>query len=140
MYLCHRFSDELTCIRERFHYRSEDIVLLTDSSHQHDPKLRPTKSNIIHAMETLVKNAQPGDFLFFHYSGHGGQTEDMDDDEDDKLDEIIYPVDNEEKGFIVDDVRCRYFVTMIACLNLMLGLAHSHGQTTSAGMPPHCDI
>ncbi|KAG1826583.1 caspase domain-containing protein [Suillus variegatus] len=46
----------------------------------------------------------PHDSLFFHYSGHGGQTEDLDGDEEDGYDEVIYPVDFKEKGHIVDDL------------------------------------
>lgn len=41
--------------------------------------------------------------FFFHYSGHGGQTEDLDGDEDDGYDETIYPVDHEQAGVIIDD-------------------------------------
>lgn len=40
---------------------------------------------------------------FFHYSGHGGQTDDDGGDEDDGYDETIYPVDFEQAGVIVDD-------------------------------------
>lgn len=39
------------------------------------------------AMQWLVKDAQPNDSLFFHYSGHGGQTKDLDGDEADGYDE-----------------------------------------------------
>lgn len=35
----------------------------------------------IRAMQWLVRDARPNDSLFFHYSGHGGQTEDLDGDE-----------------------------------------------------------
>lgn len=37
------------------------------------------------------------------FPGHGGQTEDRDGDEDDGSDEVIYPVDFEQAGHIVDD-------------------------------------
>jgi len=36
-------------------------------------------------------------------SGHGGQTPDLDGDEDDGYDEVIYPVDFRSAGHIVDD-------------------------------------
>ena len=36
-------------------------------------------------------------------SGHGGQTADLDGDEDDGYDEVIYPVDFRSAGHIVDD-------------------------------------
>jgi metacaspase-1 len=36
-------------------------------------------------------------------SGHGGQTPDLDGDEDDGYDEVIYPVDFQQTSHIVDD-------------------------------------
>ncbi|TPX08137.1 uncharacterized protein E0L32_010204 [Thyridium curvatum] len=86
---------------ERYNYKREDMVLLTDD--QQNPVMQPTKDNIIRAMQWLVKDAKPNDALFLHYSGHGGQTEDLDGDEDDGFDEVIYPVDFKQAGHIVDD-------------------------------------
>lgn len=40
---------------------------------------------------------------FFSLLGHGGQTEDLDGDEDDGFDEVIYPVDFQQAGHLVDD-------------------------------------
>jgi len=77
------------------------MVLLTDD--QQNPMSQPTKANILRAMHWLVKDAQPNDSLFFHYSGHGGQTKDLDGDEEDGYDEVIYPVDFRTAGHIVDD-------------------------------------
>ncbi|TDL26325.1 peptidase C14 [Rickenella mellea] len=82
-------------------YKTEDIVMLTDDAR--NPRQIPTKENMLHAMEWLVRDAQPNDSLFFHYSGHGGQTKDLDGDEEDGFDEEIYPVDFQENGSIVDD-------------------------------------
>lgn len=82
-------------------YKREDMVTLTDD--QANPVLHPTKENIIRAMKWLVADAQPNDALFLHYSGHGGQTQDHDGDEDDGNDEVIYPVDYKRAGHIVDD-------------------------------------
>lgn len=48
-------------------YKREDMVILTDD--QANPVLRPTKQNILRAMNWLVNNAQPNDSLFLHYSG-----------------------------------------------------------------------
>jgi len=75
--------------------------MLTDDSH--NPTLVPTKANMIRAMQWLVQDANPHDSLFFHYSGHGGQTKDLDGDEEDGQDEVIYPVDYKKAGHIVDD-------------------------------------
>lgn len=43
-------------------------------------------------------------------AGHGGQTEDLDGDEDDGYDEVIYPVDFRTNGHIVDDEMHRIIV------------------------------
>lgn len=77
------------------------MVILTDD--QQNPMSQPTKANILRAMHWLVKDARPNDSLFFHYSGHGGQTRDTDGDEEDGYDEVIYPVDFRTNGHIVDD-------------------------------------
>ncbi|KAF9573684.1 Ca(2+)-dependent cysteine protease [Mortierella alpina] len=90
-----------TFITQNFGFREEDTISLTDD--QEDPTRIPTHANILAAMKWLVRDAQPNDSFFFHYSGHGGQTEDRDGDEDDGYDETIYPVDHEEAGFIIDD-------------------------------------
>ncbi|THH33229.1 hypothetical protein EUX98_g994 [Antrodiella citrinella] len=42
--------------------------------------------------------------MFLADSGHGGQTKDLDGDEDDGEDEVIYPVDFQQAGHIVDDL------------------------------------
>ncbi|SCU85057.1 LAMI_0C09978g1_1 [Lachancea mirantina] len=85
----------------RYGYRAEDIVILTDDQQQ--MMSVPLRANIIRAMQWLVRDAQPNDALFLHYSGHGGQTKDLDGDEEDGMDDVIYPVDFEAQGHIVDD-------------------------------------
>ncbi|KAJ7138387.1 caspase domain-containing protein [Mycena epipterygia] len=82
-------------------YKAEDMVVLTDDSPH--PRSQPTRKNIIDAMHWLVRDARPHDALFFHYSGHGGQTPDLDGDEVDGYDEVIFPVDYKRHGHIVDD-------------------------------------
>ena len=99
------------------------MVILTDD--QQNPMSQPTKQNILWAMHWLVKDAMPNDSLFFHYSGkllsrfvcasltlagHGGQTKDLDGDEEDGYDEVIYPVDFRQVGHIVDDEMHRIMV------------------------------
>jgi hypothetical protein len=43
--------------------------------------------------------------------GHGGQTKDLDGDEDDGYDEVVYPVDFRTAGHIVDDEMHRIMVS-----------------------------
>ncbi|CAE6412333.1 unnamed protein product, partial [Rhizoctonia solani] len=85
----------------QFGYKKEDIRQLTDDTT--DYHFLPTRENIIAAMHWLVEDARPTDTLFFHFSGHGGQIKDLDGDEADGFDEIIYPLDFMEAGHILDD-------------------------------------
>ncbi|KFY95423.1 hypothetical protein V500_02781 [Pseudogymnoascus sp. VKM F-4518 (FW-2643)] len=93
---------------ENFGYKRENMVILTDDLQ--NPMSQPTKLNILRAMHWLVKDARPNDSLFFHYSGHGGQTKDFDGDEPDGYDEVIYPVNFRQVGHIVDDEMHRIMV------------------------------
>ncbi|KAI9223042.1 calcium-dependent metacaspase CDP II [Blastocladiella britannica] len=102
---CHA---DVEAVREfltsRYGFTAEEMLVLTD-----DPAnavceyLWPSKRAILAAMMWLVDGAQPGDSLFLHFSGHGGQQQDTDGDEDDGYDETIYPVDHATAGMIVDD-------------------------------------
>ncbi|KAI5952568.1 casA [Candida jiufengensis] len=83
-------------------FSENDIVKLSDD--QRNQRAIPLRQNILDAIHWLVKDARPNDSLFFHYSGHGGQTRDLDGDEADGYDEVIYPLDFETNGFIVDDL------------------------------------
>jgi len=82
-------------------YKSRNIVMLTDDAR--DQRQLPTRKNIIDAMRWLVRDARCHDALFFHYSGHGGQTKDLNGDEIDGYDEVIFPLDFARAGHILDD-------------------------------------
>lgn len=56
-----------TYLNQNFGYARADMVLLTDD--QQNEMSIPNKKNILRAMHWLVKDAQPNDSLFFHYSG-----------------------------------------------------------------------
>ena len=79
----------------------DSILCLTDD--QSKPHRLPTKANMIAGMRWLVAGAQPGDVLFFHFSGHGGQQVDPHGDEEDGMDETICPLDFTVAGQICDD-------------------------------------
>eukprot|EP01056_Protomagalhaensia_sp_Gyna25_P000148 Protomagalhaensia_sp_Gyna_25__147@NODE_106_length_5219_cov_19_393050_g83_i0_p2_GENE_NODE_106_length_5219_cov_19_393050_g83_i0NODE_106_length_5219_cov_19_393050_g83_i0_p2_ORF_typecomplete_len416_score50_01Peptidase_C14/PF00656_22/1_6e54Raptor_N/PF14538_6/1_3e03Raptor_N/PF14538_6/6_7e05Peptidase_C13/PF01650_18/0_0056CUE/PF02845_16/0_83CUE/PF02845_16/1_8e02CHAT/PF12770_7/0_13_NODE_106_length_5219_cov_19_393050_g83_i029464193 len=68
-----------------------------------DSRLLPTRSNIKAAMSWLVDDAERGDVLFFHFSGHGGQKKDLSGTEIDGFDETIMPLDYKRAGHITDD-------------------------------------
>jgi hypothetical protein len=81
-----------------FGFANEDIRVLTDS--------RATRKNILTRLEKMVKSASAGDYLIFHFSGHGSQIRDREADElTDHMDELICPYDmNWDDGFITDDM------------------------------------
>lgn len=100
------------------------VVCLTDDAT--DSRFRPSRKNIIYGMKWLIKDAQPGDIFFFHYSGHGTQVPNTDGTEDDGMDEVILPEDFKENGVIKDDeihaclveplpANCRLTAVMDCC-------------------------
>ncbi|KAI0260772.1 caspase domain-containing protein [Gloeopeniophorella convolvens] len=95
-------------IMQHHRYPHENIIVLTDDNP--DPRSHPTRKNLINAMRWLVEDASPDDALFFHYSGHGGRTRDLDGDEIDGWDEVIFPVDYKTAGIITDDDLHRMMV------------------------------
>ena len=66
---------------------------------------RATKANIMNRLQWLVRGAKAGDYLFFHYSGHGSQIRDRNNDDlKDNMDELICPWDMDWDGtYIIDD-------------------------------------
>ncbi|KAG1849199.1 caspase domain-containing protein [Suillus subluteus] len=81
-------------------------MVLTDEPY--NLRYMPTKRNILSALRWLVKDAQPGDCLFFHYSGHGGRIIDLDGPRVDGhrvdgFEKAIHPVDWEHAGEIVTE-------------------------------------
>ncbi|KAI8907275.1 Metacaspase-1 [Gorgonomyces haynaldii] len=79
----------------------QTILVLTDDNP--NPQFRPTRQNIIQAMNWLVHGAQAGDSLYFHFSGHGSEVPDNDGDEEDGMDSTICPEDYNRAGQILDD-------------------------------------
>jgi Caspase domain len=73
---------------------------------------KATKHNIIKSFNLLIKQAQPNDKIYIHFSTHGQQVVDLNGDEEDGLDEAIIPFDAakiftqgvyEGKNHLIDD-------------------------------------
>jgi len=90
-------------LETKFGFSDQNLIMLTDEDQTDSSKL-PTKENMLKYMDWLVEGVMPGDILFLSYSGHGGQTQDEDGDEEDGMDETILPTDFMTAGTIVDDV------------------------------------
>ncbi|RYO94041.1 hypothetical protein DL766_004096 [Monosporascus sp. MC13-8B] len=118
---------------QNFSYKRENMVILTDD--QHNPMSEPTKQNILRAMHWLVKDAKPNDSLFFHYSGHGGQTKGLDGDELDGYDEVIYPVDFRQVGHITDDEMRRIMVRPLQAGVRLTAIFDSSHSGTALDLP-----
>jgi metacaspase-1 len=76
------------------------VILMDDTS---NPNAYPTRANIIRAMQWLVNHAHPNDSLFFHYSGHGGQSVAFLDNVN-GYEDTICPIDFSEAGQINGEV------------------------------------
>jgi hypothetical protein len=54
------------------YFDKSDTMLLLENQASPDIKI-PSKQNIVQALQWLLKGAQDGDVLYFHYVGHGGK-------------------------------------------------------------------
>ncbi|XP_020151668.1 metacaspase-4-like [Aegilops tauschii subsp. strangulata] len=97
---CHNDVDRMhRCLVDRFGFEEDDIRVLVDRDGSSGPL--PTGANIRRALARLVGAACPGDFLFFHFSGHGTRLPaETGQDDDTGYDECIVPSD---MNLITDD-------------------------------------
>ena len=78
----------------------------------------------------IKRGAQKNDALFFHYSGHGSQEIDTENDEVDGLDATIVPVDADLAGEIVDDEMNKILVQQLPkCARLTAIFDSCHSGT-----------
>ena len=105
-----------------FGFVTENISMLTDRE--------ATTANILKGLEALVADAQRGDLLIFHYSGHGSQVADPEGDEPDQLDEILCPYDLDWKTKMIrDDDLKRIFDPLPSGVHLEVFLDSCHSGT-----------
>jgi hypothetical protein len=116
-------------------FTNKDIRVLVDD--------RATKANIDHRLEEMVAQAKSGDFLIFHFSGHGSQIRDRDGDElNDHMDELLCPYDMDwDDRFITDDHLSDVFANLPqgVSLEVFLDCCHSGTGTRDIGLerPAH---
>ncbi|MBK7358376.1 MAG: caspase family protein [Saprospiraceae bacterium] len=99
-------------------YQDSSIVICTGKE--------AIKEQIISKLRILIEKLNNGDFVYFHFSGHGQQVIDVSGDETDGLDEAIVPYDspkyfregiNEGQYLITDDELRIYFDSILAKIN-----------------------
>lgn len=85
----------------QYKLKESDIIMLTDDTLNN----LPTYDNIIKIIDWMVSESNKSKCdLYFHYSGHGTQIIDENNEEIDGLDEGLVPLDYEKKGIITDDI------------------------------------
>jgi len=107
-------------LKQTLGYNAGDIRQLRDDL---DADSTPTRSNMLQAFRWLTAGAAPGDDLFLHYSGHGGQMEDKSGDEPDGMDDTLIAcdlkqiTDDELHSILVRDLPrgCRLWVILDCC-------------------------
>jgi hypothetical protein len=82
----------------------------------------------------LIEGTQPGDRVFFHYSGHGSRVKDLNGDEADGYDETIAPYDVTLRGenMIIDD-ELGQLVAQLSGRLAVLVFDSCHSGTISRG-------
>lgn len=134
--------------------RKNMLILMDDGKHH-----QPTKQLIQDALSRLAEISEPGDCIFFQFSGefgfaavdmklrrlnlfcdsgHGGQMEDKDGDEDDGYDEILIPGDYKVSGQIVDDWIYNEFVKKIPAGVHVVALVDCCHSGTAMDLPYVC--
>jgi metacaspase-1 len=101
-----------------------------------------TKERILKELDFMVRNAQEGDHLVFHFSGHGSQVPDTSGDETDGMDEILCPYDFgwRSEHYIADD-ELRSICSGLAdgaTLDVILDSCHSGTGLREMDGTPKC--
>jgi metacaspase-1 len=87
---------DLSAALVEFHgFSKKDITVLTDGA--------ATKKAMEAGIKALVRDSKKGDVALLHYSGHGSNVPDDNDDEADGRDEILCPTDLDWKDPLRDD-------------------------------------
>jgi len=94
-------------------YQESNIVVLTDDN----PEMMPTLVNILREFERIATLASAE--IFVHYSGHGSNVIDKNNDEISGFDSVIVPCDFLTEGVILDDVLFQ-IVSKIRCKATLL--------------------
>lgn len=119
-------------------FKSININLLKDE--------KATHKNILKALDQIIAQSSSGDVVVFHFSGHGQQITDLNDDELDGYDEALIPYDaplkpsNQYGGenHIIDDALNKYLLLLRKKVGakgdvvFLLDACHSGTATRSA--------
>lgn len=85
-----------------YSFDNRNITALTDKIR--DSLFNATFFNIVSNLKKVIAASEPDDFLVLYFSGHGGQTQDKNEDEMDGQDEVFLPSNFTESAPINDDL------------------------------------
>jgi metacaspase-1 len=111
-------NDCLNCSKllcERFNFLKENCrfqfdIAVEGFTNNNTP---PTRENILAGLAWLRQDIVSGDSIYLHYSGHGTQIKDTNNDEKDGQDECLVPMDWTTAGVITDDLLRSEFLDRI---------------------------
>lgn len=110
-------------ILSRFGFDPSHVQVLTDEPRS---EVKPTGANIMKALNKMVREAEEGDILFFHFSGHGTLIPSLTPYHPRRKDEAIVPCDFN----LITDVDFRNLVNNLpkgATLTILSDSCHSGG-------------
>lgn len=96
-------------------FESENINILKDSL--------ATRAGIIKSLTDMEAKAKTGDVIFIHFSGHGLQVYDDNNDEKDGFDECIVPYDSYVRGAGQKQIRDDELIELLNKIRLKIGKA-----------------
>jgi metacaspase-1 len=126
-------QDVAAALVEFFGFDKKDITVLTDAA--------ATKKAMQAGIAALVRDSKKGDVAVLHYSGHGSNVPDDNDDEADGRDEILCPTDLDWKDPMRDDWLRSTLDGMKDGVNFtaIMDCCHS-GTNTRAFLPPDAPV
>ena len=121
-------------LQEQYGFDAGDITMITDFD--------ATKKAMEEAIEGLIKGGKSGDVLLLHYSGHGSNVpDDNNDEEDDNRDEILCPTDLDWYDPFRDDWLRKVFDGLKAGVSLTFISDSCHSGTVTREMkPPDAEV
>ncbi|MFL5588391.1 MAG: caspase domain-containing protein [Ktedonobacteraceae bacterium] len=125
-------------LKSRLRIPDEHIVkLLAPLGSTTSAEQQPTYTNIVAAFQKLVEMAQPGDFIYIYYAGHGGRARSLT-PEVKQIDECLVPVDIGTPGArYLRDVELAYLLREMGdrklTVTIILDCCFSGGATRGQG-------
>jgi len=115
-------------IQGQYGFDAGDITMLTDFD--------ATKKAMEEAITGMVKGAKRGDVLLLHFSGHGSNVPDDNDEEADNRDEILCPTDLDWYDPFRDDWLRNVFDGLSAGVSLTMISDSCHSGTVTRAIEP----